>query len=82
MKTYYYDDGTAITQAWSEMECERAQLEQVHIPHWHDPEFTIYGPYICPGWNGQSHYPIYDQPVRKPVSTRHTRRSNANRTEV
>lgn len=76
MKTYYYQSGAVIGQAWSTMECDQSRHEDIHRPHVHNPEFTLYGPYLCPGWTGEGIWPIYDTPPRVPQIVSHRKKES------
>lgn len=65
MITFYNEKGQRLGQAWSVMKCKKARERENHTPHSHNPEFAMYGPYMCEGYP-KSH--VYDTPPRKPAN--------------
>jgi hypothetical protein len=61
MNTYYTKAGKVLGRAWSTMECRSSEE---HIPHSHNPQFAMYGPYMCAGIPVVE---LYETPPRKPV---------------
>lgn len=65
MDTYYSKNGTSIGEAWSTMTCKKVESREKHDPHSYDPEFAMYGPYMCEGFPRVALYLTKD---RKPVN--------------
>jgi len=75
MNTYYDKKGKVLGQAWSTMDCNKVhgnrnttpptEPHQEHEPHSHNPEFAMYGPYMCAGY---PEVDVFETPPRKPVN--------------
>lgn len=66
MQTYYNKEGIALGRAKSTMRClhVKAKSPTEHEAHVHDPQYAMYGPYMCPGFPPVD---LYDTKDRKPV---------------
>lgn len=63
MNIYYNKKGKILGRAWSAaINCKKTEE---HKPHPHDPEFAMYGPYMCAGL---PRVKLYDTPPRKPIN--------------
>jgi hypothetical protein len=65
MKTYYSKKGKVLGGAWGYMTCKRNAAGVEHKPHSHNPEYAMYGPYMCGGFPVKK---VYDTPPRKPAN--------------